>query len=68
MATADIPPTTLKPAPVTVACEIVTVAVPVLVNVKVCGLLAPVTTFPKIRLVEFAASVPAEAEVELDFS
>jgi hypothetical protein len=35
METEDIPLTTLKPAPVTVACEIVTAAVPVLVRVKV---------------------------------
>jgi hypothetical protein len=67
MATEDIPPTTVKLAPVIVACETVTAAVPVLVSVKVCGLLDPATTFPKLRLVEFAASVPAE-EVEVDFS
>src|ERR1700680_4478900 len=62
----DIPPTTLKPAPVTVAWEIVTAAVPVLVRVKVWGLLDPATTFPKLRLVALAASVPEE--LELDFA
>jgi hypothetical protein len=44
----------------------VTIAVPVLLRVKVCGLLEPVATFPKLRLVALAASVPA-AELELDF-
>src|SRR5271169_6756442 len=66
METEDIPPATLNPAPVTVAWEIVTAAVPVLVRVKVCGLLEPGTTFPKFRLVAFGASVPDE--VELDFA
>jgi hypothetical protein len=69
MEIADIPPTTLKPAPVTVAWEIVTAPVPVLVRVKVWGLLEPATTFPKLRLVELAASVPElELEDELDFA
>jgi hypothetical protein len=67
METEDIPPTTLKPAPVTVAWEIVTIAAPVLVRVKVCGLVAPGATFPKFRLVALAVSVPAEAGLELDF-
>src|ERR1700722_12734174 len=62
----DMVPTTLKPAPVTVAEEIVTVVVPVLLRVKVWGLLEPATTFPKLRLAALAASVPVE-EVELDF-
>src|ERR1700726_2791983 len=66
METEDIPPGTLKPAPVTVAWEIVTVAVPVFVRVRVWGLFDPGTTFPKFRLVAFAASVPDE--VELDFA
>jgi len=70
METDDMPPTTLNPAPVTVACVIVTVAVPVLVRVKVWGLLDPAATFPKFRLIGLAASVPGEAgfEVELDFA
>jgi hypothetical protein len=66
MATEDMLPTTLNPVPVTVAAEIVTTAVPVLLRVKVWGLLEPVTTFPKLRLAALAASVPVE-EVELDF-
>jgi hypothetical protein len=68
MATEDIPPTTLKPAPVTVACEIVTAAAPVLDRVKVWGLVDPATTFPKLRLVALAESVPEEVEVEPDFA
>jgi hypothetical protein len=56
--------------PVTVAWEIVTVAVPELVRVRVWGLLDPTATFPKLRLVALAASVPEEVgfEVELDFA
>src|ERR1700676_4681026 len=68
METEDIPPTMLKPAPVTVAWEIVTADVPVFVTVKVWGLLAPGATFPKFRLVALAARVPDEDEVELDFA
>lgn len=69
MATEDIPPTTLNPAPVTVAWEIVTAAVPVLLRVNVWGLLDPATTFPKLRLMELAASVPeVELEVVFDFA
>jgi hypothetical protein len=54
---------------VTVAWEIVTIVVPVLVRVKVWGLLDPAATFPKFRLVALAASVPevVEFEFELDF-
>ena len=60
----------LKPVPVTVACEIETAAVPVLVRVKVWGLLDPAATFPKFRVVALAASVPEEEalEFELDFA
>jgi len=52
-----------------VAWEIVTGAVPVLVRVKVWGLLDPTATFPKLRLVALAASLPEEVgfEVELNF-
>jgi hypothetical protein len=66
METDDIPPTTLKPAPVTVASEIVTGAVPVLVRVRVWGLLDPGATFPKLKLVAFAASVPDGVELDFD--
>ena len=61
MEAVDIPPATEKPAPVTVACEIVTAAVPVLLRVRVCGLLDPVATLPKLKVAELAASVPPRA-------
>jgi hypothetical protein len=60
----DIPPTTLKPAPVIVACEIVTAAVPVFVRVRVWELLETVVTLPKARLVALTARDPEEAVVE----
>ena len=68
METEDIPPTTPKPAPAVVACEIVTAAVPVFVKVSVCRLLDPVATLPKLKLVALAASVPAEAVLEFVFA
>ena len=64
--TEDIPPTTLKPAPVIVACEIVTVAVPVFVSVSVWEPVAPAAMFPNVRLVALAARDP-EAVLELAF-
>jgi hypothetical protein len=64
----DIPPSTLKPAPVIVACEIVTEAVPVLVRVRDWVLLEPVFTFPKARFVALAASDPDEAVLEVLFA
>jgi hypothetical protein len=66
METEDMLPTTLKAAPVTVAWEMFTAAVPVLVKVKDCVLLDPAETFPKFMLVALAASVPDG--VELDFA
>jgi hypothetical protein len=67
MDTEDIPPTTLKPAPVMLAWEIVTAAVPVFDRVNVCGLLDPTATFPKFRLVALAASVPEAVGFDPDF-
>ena len=64
METEDIPPTRLKPAPVTVALEIRTAAVPVFVRVKVCELFKPGAMFPKLKLVALAASVLDGALVE----
>jgi hypothetical protein len=49
-------PVVLNPAPPTVAAEIVTVAVPLLVRLIVCELLVPVTTFPKAALDGVAVS------------
>ena len=39
---------------------------PVLVRVKVCGLVNPATTLLKVRLVALAASVPDEVEPGFD--
>ena len=58
METEDIPPKTLNPVPVMVACEMVTIPEPVLLKVKVWELLLPTGTFPKLKLVELVASVP----------
>lgn len=52
------PPTILNAAPEIAACEIFTVAVPVLVTLTLSVLLLPTTTPPKLRLVELAESVP----------
>lgn len=41
-------PLTLKPAPLSVICASVRVAVPVFVNVNVCDLVCPSTTLPKL--------------------
>ena len=68
METEDIPPTRLNPAPVTVALEIVIVVVPVFVRVKVCVLFKPGATFPKVKFVALAASVPAGVLVEPVFA
>jgi hypothetical protein len=42
-----------------VACEIVTVAVPVLVTVKLCVVVFPTATLPKLKLVPLAERTPA---------
>ena len=51
-----VKPVMLKPVPETLAREIVTPAVPLLVNLMVCELLVPVITFPKLAVVGVAAS------------
>src|SRR6266852_6601992 len=54
-------PAMLKPVPKALAAEIVTLAVPELLNVMVCVPLLPTSTFPKLKLEglgESAASVP----------
>lgn len=53
------PPITLNAAPVMVACEIVTVAVPVLVTVKLCEAVLPTATLPKVKLLALVESTPA---------
>src|SRR5258707_13689674 len=56
-------PVMLKPVPKTLAAEMVTLAVPELLKVKVCVPLLPTSTFPKLKLEglgESAASVRSE--------
>ena len=54
-----LPPTTVYPAPVIVAWEMFTVAVPVFVTEMLWVLLFPISTFPKVTLEELAESTPA---------
>jgi hypothetical protein len=56
--TGRVRPLREKPAPLAVACEIVTVALPVLVKVPDWLLLLPTWIFPKVRLGGLEASVP----------
>ena len=51
-------PLILKPVPVTLAAEIVTLAVPEFVSAIVCDPLLPTTTLPKLTLAGLAASTP----------
>jgi hypothetical protein len=51
----------LKPVPLTVACEIVTLAFPVLVSVIACELFVPTATFPKATLLGLAVKVELAA-------
>ena len=51
-------PVMLKPVPEALAAEMVTLAVPELLNVKVCVPLLPTNTFPKLKLDGLAVSVP----------
>jgi hypothetical protein len=51
-------PEMLKPVPAALAAEIVTLAVPELLNVKVCVPLLLTSTFPKLKLEGLAVSVP----------
>ena len=53
-----LPPITVYPAPVMVAWEMLTGALPVFVTVRLCVLLFPTETFPKLTLVELAESTP----------
>jgi hypothetical protein len=49
-------PLMLNPLPDTVACEIVTLALPPFVKLIICELLWPVVTLPKLALVGAAAN------------
>ena len=46
-----VSPLRVKPLPVTLACEIVTLELPAFDKVKACELLTPITTLPKLALV-----------------
>ena len=52
-------PLSLKPVPLTVALEIVILAVPVFFNCTVCEFVVPITTDPKLALDGVVATVPA---------
>lgn len=54
-------PLTLNPAPLALACEIVTFVLPVFVSVTVCGLELPTTTLLKAMLPGFATNVAFDA-------
>ena len=49
--------------PLTATCEILTVAVPVLLSVTVCDCVVPSVTLPKASDAGFEASVPVDAVV-----
>ena len=51
-------PVRLKPVPEALAAEMVTLAVPELLNVKVCVPLLPTSTFPKLKLGGLGVSAP----------
>src|SRR5260370_18294336 len=51
-------PVMLKPVPEVLAAEMVTLAVPELLNAKVCVPLPPTSTFPKLKLEGLAVSAP----------
>jgi hypothetical protein len=53
----------LKPAPETVTCENVTLALPETVMARFCVALVPTTIFEKLRLVGFAATVDCELTI-----
>jgi hypothetical protein len=52
------PPITVKPAPVKVAPEMVTVPNPVLVTVKLCVALFPTAMLPNAKLVALGERIP----------
>ena len=54
-------PETLKPAPVTESCEIVTLVPPELVSVVVSACVLPTVTLPKLKLAGLALSCPGAA-------
>src|SRR5262245_57257593 len=61
--TGNVRPVTVKPVPVTLACEMVTFCPPVLVRVSDRVALLPTVTLPNERLVGFADRLPAVTPV-----
>ena len=61
MAVAELPLSRLKVAPEIVTWDTLTVAVPVLVTVRLCVAGLPTPTFPKLTLVELAVRTPDPA-------
>jgi hypothetical protein len=61
--TGSVSPLKLKPVPLAVACEIVTLAPPVLVRVAACCWLLPTATLPKSTLAGFIVSEPGAMPV-----
>ena len=61
--TGRVRPLIENPAPLAVACEMVTLEAPVLVKVSVFELLLPTVTLPKAMLVGFGARVPTPMPV-----
>jgi hypothetical protein len=49
-------PVTLNPAPIAATCEMLTLSVPVFVNVKACDVELPTKIFPKVRLLALEES------------
>ena len=64
----SVSPVTLKPAPVTLAADMVTEAFPVLLSVMVLLALLPTPTWPKFQVVGEAFSIGAGAAVAVPVS
>jgi hypothetical protein len=62
------PPITVKPAPVKVAPDIVTVPSPVLVTVKLCVAVFPTAMLPKLTLAALGESTPAPGSEDCVFA
>jgi hypothetical protein len=62
------PPITVKPAPVKVAPEMVTVPNPVFVTVKLCVAVLPTAMLPKLTLVALGESMPAPGSEAVVFA
>lgn len=62
---AGFPPTTVKPVPEIVDCEMLTVAVPVFVRLSAWVEFPPTATLPKVRLAEDGERIPVPDVCEL---